>query len=269
MVLAALPVTRIMRLAKRCLRRPQVTARRRILLSQIRYVTQEIVKPNAYLLPLRLFIGIGWIRAGLEKVTEQAWTDGAALIDFVDEQIGNGEVVFPLYRSFLENVITPNATAVGWLVMIGQLLIGVAILTGTFTNLSLLLGLTMNLNFLLAGRIDPSAFYIIIQSVLFVSMTGAILGVDSLLSRRIHYGLLVAQPYFDKTHLRMEKISFLLLGLASAAIASYALVYVENFSPNAVDDPAMILFVLASLGGLSAIITFIRLAHEGNAAANE
>ena len=230
---------------------------------------RELVKPNAYLLPLRVFIGIGWIRAGLEKVIDPGWTDGAALSEFLDEQIANGDIVFPLYRSFIDSAIMPNAAAVGWLVMIGQLLVGVAILTGTFTNRALLLGLVMNVNFLLAGRVNPSAFYIVIETVLFVSNTGAILGVDSLLSRRIRYALIVAQPQFERMHLDIEKVSFLILGVVSAVIAAYGLVHAEDFSPNAVDDPAMVLFMLASLGGLSVIITFVRLVHESHVAANK
>ena len=69
--------------------------------------------------------------------------------------------------------------------MIGQLLTGIAIGLGLFTNLALLGGLFMNLNFLLIGRVNPSAFYIVIQTVLFVGDAGMILGLDVLLASRI------------------------------------------------------------------------------------
>lgn len=226
-------------------------------------VLRELVKPNAYLLPLRLFIGIGWIRASLEKVIEPGWTDGAALREFLREQMANGEIVFPFYQSIVDNLIEPNAAAVGWLVMVGQMLVGLAILTGTFTNIALLLGLVMNVNFILSGRVNPSAFYIVIQTVLFVSMNGAILGIDARLSKRIPYGILVAQPDFEHNSRIIESRSFVAIAVVSGIVALYSLLHVTDLSPNAVDDPAMVLFVLASLGGLSAIITYLRLLYQG------
>ncbi len=75
--------------------------------------------------------------------------------------------------------------------VIGQLLVGAAILLGLFTNAALLGGLFMNLNFILAGAPNPSAFYFVIQVALFIGGTGAIIGLDQLLGRRIRTPLFV------------------------------------------------------------------------------
>lgn len=222
------------------------------------FARSEIDKPNAYLVPLRVFIGIGWLRAAAEKIIDPLWYDGTKLRSFLSEQAGDDLIVFPQYEWFVETLVEPNAAVVAWVVLAGQLLAGLAILTGTFTNLGLLGGLIMNANFLLAGAIDPSAFYIVIQTVLFVSNTGAVLGVDSVLSSRVRWGFLVARTEVEPRYLAAEKLSYLVLTAASAVIAGYAVVYIEDFSPNAVDDPATVLFVLASLGGLSAFITYLR-----------
>lgn len=37
----------------------------------------EFRKPNAYLLPLLFFIGLGWMRAAAEKVLDAGWRDRA------------------------------------------------------------------------------------------------------------------------------------------------------------------------------------------------
>jgi thiosulfate dehydrogenase (quinone) large subunit len=211
------------------------------------------------LLPLRIFIGLGWIRASLEKVAQPDWFNGVALSEFLSAQVSEGQVVFPFYQALIENVLLSSAGPLGWVVVIGQFLTGLAVLTGTLTNAALLGGLFMNLNFILAGRPNPSAFYMVIETVLFIANTGGVLGVDTWLSRKIPFALLVAQPHFLRKYLPVEKISFLVLGLASVTIAVIALSYVRDFSPNSVDDPAMIIVVLSSMGALSALITFYRL----------
>src|SRR4028119_729300 len=43
---------------------------------------QELSKDGAYLLPLRLFIGMGWLRAGSEKIPDPGWEDGTELTAF-------------------------------------------------------------------------------------------------------------------------------------------------------------------------------------------
>lgn len=237
-------------------------ANRGILSHALCFVRDEFRKENAYLLILRIFIGIGWTRAGLEKVAKGEWWDGTAVATFLQGQMTTGKVVFPFYQDLITNAFVPNALVLGVIIMFGEGLIGLAVLTGTFTNFALLNALFMNLNFILAGAIDPSAFYMIIQSVLFISNIGAILGVDTLLSRKIPFALLVAQPHFELKHLRVEKLSFLGLALISVFIASYASFYVTDWSPSSVKDPAMIIVVLAMFGAFASLVTFLRLGRD-------
>lgn len=171
----------------------------------------SVTNVSGRVLPLRLFIGIGWIRASSEKITDTEWHDGTALSTFLEEHLAGGEIVFPLYQDLVTDVFLPNASVLGWIIIVGQFLVGVAVLTGTFSNIGLLGGLFMNLNFLLAGAVNPSAFYMVIQSVLFISNTAAVLGVDWLLSGKIPFALLVAQPEFERKYLWIEKLSFLSL----------------------------------------------------------
>ena len=224
-----------------------------------KFVHKELHEEGAYLVPLRFFIGIGWLRAFTEKVISSKWREGTSLEEFFHTQLDEGIVRFPFYRALINDAFLPNAQALAWIVMIGQLLVGISVLTGTFTNLGLLGGLFMNFNFILAGRVTPSAFYVIIQLVLFIGNVGSTLGFDNIIERYIPYSFLVAQNDYKRRFLVAEKISYLVLGILGFVGAGYAFFYVENFSPNSVDDPAMLLFILGQICGMSLLISFIRL----------
>ena len=62
----------------------------------LRFVKQDLSKEGAHLLPLRLFVGMGWLRAFAEKVSDPGWHDGAVLAAFLEEGLAGDHVVFPL-----------------------------------------------------------------------------------------------------------------------------------------------------------------------------
>jgi thiosulfate dehydrogenase [quinone] large subunit len=220
---------------------------------------QDLLHNNAYLLPLRFFIGIGWIRASLEKLTTSGWPQGIALEEFFNKQLSSSSVVFPFYQRLITNVFSPHAHSLSWTIMIGQMLVGLAILTGTLTNFALIWGLFMNLNFILAGQVTPSAFYVVIQAVLFISNAGVIIGLDRILSRRISFCFLSAQTARGSRFLRLEKVCFLLTALVAAAIAAAAIPYIRDYGPGSVEDPAMLMLVLSFVTGLTALITGVQI----------
>jgi thiosulfate dehydrogenase [quinone] large subunit len=226
----------------------------------LRYVASQARLDGVYLVPLRLFIGLGWLRAFAEKAADPGWYDGARLAAFLTRQVTEGEVPFPLYQELITAVFLPHAQALSWIIMVGQLLAGLAIISGTFTNLALLGGLFMNLNFLLAGVPDPSAFYLVIQAVLFLANTGAILGTDAFLSRVIHQPLLVARAGPRPAYTRSQRRLCLIVTLLSLMLALYGLAHVTDFTPaGSVHDPAMILTVLASIGAVLSSIAYLRM----------
>lgn len=223
-----------------------------------RYLEMELMRGNAFLLPLRLFIGLGWMRAGMEKLIDPSWTSGTKLTLFLQGQIDANAVYFPFYETLITQLFVPNALSLSWIILIGQLLAGVAILFGTFTNAALLGGLFMNLNFVLAGAVNPSAFYIIIQSALLASNSGATLGGDAFLSRYIPSFWLVAQSNFEGRHRTLERWSLLLLGVCCCLAAALIVPYIRDFGPHSIEDPAMLMFILFMLGGMLLGIIFVR-----------
>ena len=223
------------------------------------YLIGEFQRDNAYLFPLRLFIGIGWVRAGLEKLIEAGWQDGSSLVAFFNQQVSGGHVSFPFYQDMIRDLFAPYALSLSWAIMIGQLLVGVSVLAGFFTNFALLCGLFMNFNFIFAGQVNPSAFYVVIQIALFIGNAGAILGIDRFLSKKIPFCFLVARSDGIRKLLGVEKATFMMLAILSFGGALFAVPYIRDYSPRSVDDPAMILLVLSIIIGLSALITWLRL----------
>lgn len=227
-----------------------------------RFVLREARKQGAYLVPLRVFIGLGWLRAATEKLVEPGWRDGSSLATFLTRQMESSAAAFPFYEGLITGPFLNHLALLGFIVMLGQLLVGVAVITGTFTNAALLSGIFMNANFLLAGVPDPSAFYIVIQVVLFVTGAGTVLGVDAWLSTRLPSGFLAVQGALPRTRRRLRLLGALYLALAVLAIttAAAAFGYITDFSPaGSVEDPAAVTVVM--LGVLSAywVIACLRL----------
>lgn len=227
----------------------------------------EALREGAYLVPLRVFIGLGWLRACAEKLTDPAWPGGGTLVAFLAERIEGGHVAFPAYEALVDGVFLPHAAALGFVVALGQLLVGLGVLFGALTNAALLGGLFMNLNFLLAGEPNPSAFYVVIQAVLLLSNAGAVLGLDARLAATIRHPLLVAQPPAFRRR-GVGRRSLAVVALGALLTGASALPRVADWSPaGGVGDPAMILAILAAMAATWAGIAWLRANGHGGVAA--
>jgi len=162
-----------------------------------------------YLLPLRLFIALGWLRAGIEKLLDSHWRDGSKLLAFFELQISGEHVPFPAYQGLMEGVFSQHVVFMSWLVALGQLFAGVAIFAGAFTTAALLGALFLNINFMLAGRVNPSAFYIMMELVLLQSKAGQLWGLDTWLSQKTRllpiYPTLIKIQFYGKKFLQSKR----------------------------------------------------------------
>jgi hypothetical protein len=146
-----------------------------------------------------------------------------------------------------------------WIIILGQMLAGIAILSGTWTSAALLGGLFMNLNFLLAGSPSPSAFYLVIQAVLLLSNSGMVLGGDWWLARYTRERH--RNRWATQARSQRRTLCGLLLGLGAGflVMAGYALIHVTDFSPaGSVEDPAMLLMIIAVMGAMWSAIACVR-----------
>jgi thiosulfate dehydrogenase [quinone] large subunit len=141
-----------------------------------------------YLLPLRLWIGFYLLQQGLRKYQRDFPHS-----DWVARQIGNlAEVdLYPWYESFLQNVVIPNKEIFGYLVMTGEILVGLCILLGLLTRFSAVVGLFMMINYLFGpgmarggATLGQQQTFIASLIVILLANPGRTLGLDGLLFRR-------------------------------------------------------------------------------------
>ena len=97
---------------------------------------------------------------------------------------------FDFYANFIETVVIPNFTLFAWLVFLFELLVGLSLLTGTFTRLGGTIGLLMSINLGLGLLEVPGEWpwsYVMMamwHGTFVITAAGRFLGVDYWLHRR-------------------------------------------------------------------------------------
>jgi thiosulfate dehydrogenase (quinone) large subunit len=129
----------------------------------------------------RIYVGYQWIEAGLEKLSNPAWTvTGAALKGFwtgaikVPDAPARPAIAFDWYRGFIEMML--NSGAYTWfakLVVIGELAIGIALVLGLFTGIAAFFGGFMNWNFMMAGSASTNPVLFILSVLLVLAWKSA------------------------------------------------------------------------------------------------
>ena len=107
---------------------------------------------------VRLYMASDFLEAGWAKFTNPAWMDGSGkgIIGFWTNALAvpNGKpvITFDWYRGFIQFLV--NSHAEGWfsyIIVFGELAVGLGLLFGAFTGLAATGGLLMNMAYLLAG----------------------------------------------------------------------------------------------------------------------
>jgi thiosulfate dehydrogenase [quinone] large subunit len=122
---------------------------------------------------LRLYAGYEWLQASLGKISNPAWTGakaGTAITGFVNGALQKTGSAHPdvqgWYGWFLQHVVLPNAAAWSYLIAIGELLVGIALILGLFTGLAAFFGAFMNINYLLSGTVSSNPILLAIAMLL-------------------------------------------------------------------------------------------------------
>lgn len=196
-----------------------------------------------YLIPLRIFLGLGWLRAGIEKVIDPQWWSGAGVRTFVDAQLAGGHALPPV-RPLLEGPVTDAAVAVAAVVAATQVIIGACILLGWRTTPALFAGIAMNLVFVVSGQTNPSVFYLLVAWPLLVGGAGSLFGLDA-----------ARAPVTDVLKLDWSAgVWVVVTAVALGAAAVLTPFVVETAPARVVEDPALILITMALLvAGTSAV----------------
>ncbi len=107
---------------------------------------------------LRVLLGLTWLEAGLEKLSNPAWTQtGTALQGFWTSAVqnpssGRPPISFDWYRGFIQSMLDSGAYV--WfakLIVLGEIAVGLALILGMFVGIFAFIGAFLNWNYIMAG----------------------------------------------------------------------------------------------------------------------
>jgi thiosulfate dehydrogenase (quinone) large subunit len=119
---------------------------------------------------MRVLFGIGWLLAGVTKITEKLWfkEPGVFLNYYLTSSLENPDVSL-FYKVFIENLALEHVMTLNFVIPVVQITLGVFIIMGFITIPSILVCLFMHINFILSGNMNlmslvlyTSAFSLII-----------------------------------------------------------------------------------------------------------
>ena len=134
-------------------------------------------------LPFRIWLGLKWLTSGLGKVSNPDWfQSGEALRGFWSFAVsvpesGRPPIAFDWYRAFIQSLLDAQAwTWFAKLVVIGEIVIGAALILGAFTGIAAFAGGLMNWNFMMAGSasVNPVFFVISVGLILAWKVSGRV-----------------------------------------------------------------------------------------------
>jgi thiosulfate dehydrogenase [quinone] large subunit len=144
----------------------------------------------------RLWLGYEWLHAAYEKVSTPGarkawWETGAALKGFAggaiaaSKQPEHPQVAYGWWVSFL-HWASDNATWVAKLVVVGEFVIGAALVLGLFTGIAAFLGLILNFSFVFSGTAGVNPAFILVGLLLVLAWRNAgWIGLDRYLLPRL------------------------------------------------------------------------------------
>lgn len=152
----------------------------------IRHFLFESTQSSWLWLVVRIYLGWQWLHAGYEKAMNPAWVGdntGAAIAGYFNNALtkttgAHPDVQAP-YAWFIQNVALPNADAFSYLIVYGEMLVGLALILGFFTWLAAFFGAFMNFNFLFAGTVSINPYWILTSiAIMFAHRSAGYIGLD-------------------------------------------------------------------------------------------
>lgn len=119
-------------------------------------VTQVYSIPGYAILPLRLFLGVTFVYAGLQKLSDPGFLRPGAPT-YIGAQLLSFSHNSPI-RFFLLHLME-HAQIIGMMTILGELAIGTAVLLGLFTRLAALSGLVLNFVFFLSASWNVTPYF--------------------------------------------------------------------------------------------------------------
>jgi thiosulfate dehydrogenase (quinone) large subunit len=132
-------------------------------------------------LAVRVYVGYDFVTAGWHKLNTPAWVDGSGqgIMGFWTGALGTTPagapvITFDWYRTFLQFMVdTHSAGWFSYVIVGGELAVGVGLILGAFVGLAAAGGLLMNMAFLLAGTTSTNPVLVILGVLLILAWKNA------------------------------------------------------------------------------------------------
>ncbi len=178
--------------------------------------------PAVLVLPLRLFLGVAWLRVGVANLASPLWRNG----DLVQRFAVNQDVVALPFALWILDAAGRHVVLVAWVVGVTEVLCGLALLAGAWLRTALAAAVVMNLVFLVCGQVNPSIFYLMIEVVLLAALLSGAVG-----ARRA-----------------LTPVAWRVVAIGSAVLAVVLLPFIETLDPEElIFDPGAVLSCLLAL----------------------
>jgi uncharacterized membrane protein YphA (DoxX/SURF4 family) len=125
------------------------------------------------LLPVRLFLAAGWLRAGIEKVIDPDWWRGDTVRTYL---VVHHDAALPFARGAMDSTLRPAAVTVAAVVVVAELACGLALAIGVRLRDALWIGVVLNVAFVATGQVNPSTFYLVMELGLLLALAGGTIG---------------------------------------------------------------------------------------------
>jgi len=185
-----------------------VTTRKGAVVQEPSIITMLFNRPLAawLWLPIRVWLGWQWLKAGWEKVINPAWLQTGVplkgyLMGAANAVSASGKPVihYAWYADFLKLLVSSGSYVwMAKLVSVGETLVGVALILGMFTGFAAFFGGFMNFNYLMAGTVSVNPMFLILAvSLLLAWKVSGYIGLDYFLVP--HVGALWSDRLATKT----------------------------------------------------------------------
>jgi thiosulfate dehydrogenase [quinone] large subunit len=140
---------------------------------------------------LRIWLALQWLKSGLSKITNPAWTDGTGrgLTSFWNNALapnahGGSAITYDWYRGFLQLLVDSHAeTWFSKLIASGETAVGLGLLVGALVPMAALGGLTMNMSYMLAGSAGVNPILALAAGIVLVGRSSSgLIGFDGMLA---------------------------------------------------------------------------------------
>jgi thiosulfate dehydrogenase (quinone) large subunit len=137
----------------------------------------QFLKENRYvsllLTVIRLYLGWQWLNAGWGKISSGNFDASGFLYRAVKNMSGDHPAVQPWWGNFIKGVAIPYVDLFNVIVPWGEFLVGLSLILGIFTTLSIIMGLIMNFAYMLSGATSTNPQMVLLGIFILVAGVNA------------------------------------------------------------------------------------------------